>query len=110
MKFSDTFEEAYTALSANKVRSGLTVLGIVIGIASVISLVGIGQGAKQSVEASIQSIGSNLVMVMPGVQRGGGVSKGRGSARTLTLEDATATRTRSRSQSPSRRTFRVATR
>lgn len=90
MKFSDTFEEAYTALSANKVRSGLTVLGIVIGIASVISLVGIGQGAKQSVEASIQSIGSNLVMVMPGVQRGGGISQGRGSARALTLDDATA--------------------
>jgi putative ABC transport system permease protein len=90
VKFSDTFEEAYTALSANKVRSGLTVLGIVIGIASVISLVGIGQGAKQSVEASIQSIGSNLVLVMPGVQRGGGVSQGRGSARTLKLDDATA--------------------
>ncbi|GAB4263129.1 MAG: ABC transporter permease [Thermoleophilia bacterium] len=90
MKLTDTLEEAYWALSANKIRSGLTVLGILVGIASVITMVAIGQGAKQSVEASIQSIGSNLVMVMPGVQRGGGLSQGRGSARTLTPADAEA--------------------
>ncbi|MHB8870544.1 MAG: ABC transporter permease [Thermoleophilia bacterium] len=90
MKLVDTLEEAYTALSANKIRSGLTVLGIVIGIASVITLVGVGQGTKQSVEASIESIGSNLLTVMPGIQRGGPVSQGRGSAQSLKPADATA--------------------
>ena len=90
MKLADTLEEAYTALSANKIRSGLTVLGIVIGIASVITLVAVGQGTKQSVEASIQSIGSNLLTVMPGIQRGGPVGQGRGSAQSLKEADAEA--------------------
>jgi len=92
MKISDILEETYSALSANKARSGLTILGIVIGIASVITLVSIGQGAQGSIESSIQSIGSNLIIVMPGAQRGPGVtvSQGRGSARTLTLADSQA--------------------
>ncbi len=90
MRPLDTLEEAYVALSANKIRSGLTVLGIVIGIASVITLVAVGQGTKQSVEASIESIGSNLVTVVPGIQRGGSVSQGRGSAQSLTETDAAA--------------------
>lgn len=87
---SDLFQETYTALSSNKVRSGLTILGIVIGIGSVIAMVSIGQGAQGSIEASIQSIGSNLVLVMPGFQRGAQVSAGRGSAITLTQADADA--------------------
>ncbi len=88
----DIVEETYAALSANKVRSGLTMLGIVIGISSVIAMTAIGAGAQASVQANIQSIGSNLVMVMPGAERGPGfqVSQGRGSARTLTQDDATA--------------------
>ncbi len=92
MRTKDILHETYTALSANKVRSGLTVLGIVIGISSVIAMVSIGQGAKASIEASIQSIGSNLIMVYPGQQRGPGfqVSSGRGSAKTLTQGDADA--------------------
>ncbi len=92
MTLKDTLEETYAALSANKVRSGLTVLGIVIGISSVIALVSIGQGAQSSVSASIQSIGSNLLIVMPGSQRGPGfqASAGRGSAKTLTQGDADA--------------------
>lgn len=92
MKITDIFHETYTALSANKARSGLTILGIVIGIGSVIAMVSIGQGAKGTIESSIQSIGSNLVMVMPGFQRGVGsqVSAGRGSAQTLTQDDADA--------------------
>ena len=67
-------------------------LGIIIGIGSVIAMVSIGQGAQGSIEASIQSIGSNLVLVTPGAQRGIGfqVSAGRGSARTLTQGDADA--------------------
>jgi len=70
----------------------LTMLGIVIGIASVIAMVSIGQGAKSQIESNIESIGSNLLMIMPGAQRGAGsfVSSGRGSATTLTLDDAEA--------------------
>jgi putative ABC transport system permease protein len=92
MKPIDILQETYTALTANKARSGLTILGIVIGISSVIAMVSIGQGAQGSIQASIQSIGSNLILVMPGQQRGPGfqVSAGRGSARSLTQADADA--------------------
>ncbi|MCK9186410.1 ABC transporter permease [Candidatus Gracilibacteria bacterium] len=92
MKIKDLFEETYFALSINKARSGLTILGIVIGIGSVIAMVAIGQGAQSSIESNIQSIGSNLIMVMPGQQKGVGmnVSSGRGSAKTLTIDDADA--------------------
>src|SRR3989338_431814 len=92
MKTSDLIEETYIALSANKARSGLTILGIVIGISSVITIVSIGQGAQAAIESNIQSIGSNLLIVMPGAQRGPGtqISSGRGEARTLTAGDAEA--------------------
>ena len=93
MTVNDIFQETYTALSANKVRSGLTMLGIVIGISSVIAMVSIGQGAQSSIQSSIQSLGSNLLQITPGAQRsagGFGASSGRGSARTLTIEDSDA--------------------
>lgn len=92
MKTIDILEETYLALSANKVRTGLTMLGIIIGISSVIAMLAIGTGAQNSVSSSIQSIGSNLITVVPGAQRGPGteVSAGRGSARSLVLEDADA--------------------
>jgi putative ABC transport system permease protein len=92
MKLRDTLEETYTALNANKARSGLTILGIVIGISSVIALVSIGQGATNSIQSSIQSLGSNLLLITPGAQRGPGtfVSGGRGGAKTLTQDDANA--------------------
>jgi putative ABC transport system permease protein len=93
MTIKDTLEETYAALSANMTRSGLTVLGIVIGISSVIALVSIGQGATNSIQSSIQSLGSNLLEITPGAARttgAGGVSAGRGSARTLTQSDADA--------------------
>ena len=91
MTIKDLFHETITSISSNKIRSGLTILGIVIGIGSVIALIAIGQGAQASIQSSIQSIGSNLVMVMPGSQRGfGQVSSGRGSAQTLTMEDVNA--------------------
>lgn len=95
MNFLDILEETYEALSANKARSILTILGIVIGISSVIAMVSIGQGAQGTIEANIASIGSNLILVTPGAQRGPGVqiSSGRGSAHTLTEEDATALKT-----------------
>lgn len=92
MIISDLIHETYTALSANKVRSGLTILGIVIGIGSVIAMVSIGQGAQGQIQSSIESIGSNLILVEPSFQRGVGtqVSAGRGSAQTLTQADADA--------------------
>ena len=88
----DIFHETYAALSANKVRSGLTVLGIVIGISSVIAMVAIGQGAKVQIQASIEGLGSNLLTILPGVvQPGRGiVSSGRGGAQTLKNTDLDA--------------------
>lgn len=92
MKSKYFIKEVYYALIANKVRSGLTVLGIVIGIASVISMIAIGQGSKDSIKASIESLGSNLITVSPGQSRGFGfqVGGGRGTAQTLTSADADA--------------------
>ena len=91
MKTIDILEETYAALTGNKVRTGLTMLGIVIGIASVIALVAIGNGAKASIASSIDSLGSNLLIVSPGATKSfGGPSAGRGSAQTLTVGDAAA--------------------
>lgn len=95
MTIKDLFSETGTALLRNKARSGLTVLGIVIGIASVIAMLSIGQGASASIQSSIQSIGSNLVIVSPGAQRGPGsqVSSGRGTSQTLTMDDVDSLKT-----------------
>lgn len=91
MTIQDILHETYGALAANKVRSGLTMLGIIIGISSVIALVAIGNGAQSSISASIESIGSNLVMVTPGAQRSfGGPQQAKGSAQTLTVADGQA--------------------
>ena len=90
MRLGDIFTESFRAISANKARSGLTVLGIVIGIASVIALVAVGQGSTNSITSSIESTGANLITVSPGFSRTAGpVFGGRGSATTLTVEDAT---------------------
>ena len=92
MKLSDITHETYAALSANKVRSGLTILGIVIGISSVIAMVSIGTGASNSISSSIESLGSNLIQITPGAQqtRGFGATSARGGAKTLTNDDAEA--------------------
>ncbi len=92
MKTRDILQETFSALKANKARTGLTMLGIIIGIASVIAMTAIGQGAQNSVSSSIESIGANLIMVMPGAQRsfGGGANASRGGAQSLTLSDAEA--------------------
>lgn len=91
MLISDLFKETYFAVSANKARSGLTILGIVIGIGSVIAMVAVGQGAAGSIESSIQSMGSNLITIIPGIQETfSQISAGRGTAQTLTIEDAEA--------------------
>jgi len=89
MLIADLLEETYLAISANKTRSGLTILGIVIGIGSVIGMISIGQGAKSSIESNIQTLGSNLIAILPGAQRTfSAVAAARGSAQTLTIEDA----------------------
>jgi len=94
MNSSDLFQETYSALLANKARSFLTILGIVIGIASVIAMVSIGQGAQGTIQTSIEGLGSNLLTILPGiVQPGRGiVSAGRGTAQTVKNEDAESLR------------------
>jgi putative ABC transport system permease protein len=92
MTTRDLLEETYSAVTVNKVRSGLTMLGIVIGIASVIALVAVGQGSQASIQSSINSLGANLVMITPGATRSVGttVRAAAGSSQTLTPDDAAA--------------------
>ena len=92
MQFQDLLQETYFALKSNKSRSVLTILGIVIGIGSVIAMIYIGQGAAKNIQSNIESLGSNLLVVMPGSQRGVGqiARAGMGSATTLTMDDAKA--------------------
>ena len=81
---------ALRALRRNMMRSGLTILGIVIGVGAVITTVGIGQGASRAVQAEIASLGRNLVIVVPGSRSFGGAHSGWGGAKTLTVGDAEA--------------------
>jgi putative ABC transport system permease protein len=91
VRIDDVAEETAFSVSSNKVRSALTILGIVVGIASVIVMVAIGQGAQASITSSIAAAGSNLIMVMPGFGAGGGAVRGaRGGALSLTEQDAQA--------------------
>ncbi|MFH0818588.1 MAG: ABC transporter permease [Patescibacteria group bacterium] len=93
MLIKDLLQETYLAVAANKARSALTILGIVIGIGSVIAMVSIGQGAQQSITDRIEAGGANLLTISPGRQRSfGPVSSAQGSADSLTLEDAKAIR------------------
>jgi putative ABC transport system permease protein len=92
MTLKDLLHETTSALLSNKVRTGLTMLGIIIGISSVIAMLAIGNGTSKSIQSSIQSIGSNLVAVSPGAQRtpGSQVNASRGSSNTLTMDDVSA--------------------
>lgn len=82
---------ALDGLAANKLRSILTMLGIIIGVGAVIALLSIGQGAGAAITNEIQGIGSNLIVVIPGsIEEGGGPARALGSAPSLTLEDANA--------------------
>lgn len=84
---------ALRALVANKMRSALTMLGIVIGVGAVIAMIAIGSGAKQRIEEQIASMGSNLLMVMSGSSTSGGMRFGAGTTPTLTVDDAKAIET-----------------
>ena len=92
MKFSSTWMIALRALRRNPMRSGLTMLGIIIGVAAVIAMVAIGTGAKEQVASSIAQIGQNTVLVLSGAPSRGGVRGGWGSAPTLTRQDYEAIR------------------
>lgn len=88
MLVSDLFAEIHMAITSNRVRTGLTVLGIVIGIASVIVMLAIGTGSQVQIEESIASAGSNLLTIQPEKQRSfGGGSQSSGSAETLSMDD-----------------------
>src|ERR1035438_7655492 len=81
---------ALRALQVNRMRSALTMLGIIIGVAAVIAMVGVGAGATARIQAQIQSIGSNLIIVLPGSISSNGVRLGSGAVATLTQDDAKA--------------------
>ena len=90
MNLGVTFKIAVRALRVNKMRSALTMLGIIIGVSAVIAMVAIGAGASARIAEQIQSIGSNLIIILSGSTTSGGTRLGSGSALTLTEGDAWA--------------------
>ncbi|HEV2046973.1 MAG TPA: ABC transporter permease [Chthoniobacterales bacterium] len=92
MRLGSTFNIAFRALRRNKMRSILTALGIIIGVAAVIAMVGIGNGAKAQVEAQIASLGQNIIQISSGSTTSSGIRTGWGGAGTLKIEDADAIR------------------
>src|ERR1700737_2622795 len=92
MRLASTFNIAFRALRRNKMRSVLTALGIIIGVAAVIAMVGIGNGAKAQVEAQIASLGQNVILIFSGSTTSSGIRTGWGGAGTLKMEDAEAIR------------------
>ena len=87
MKTPNLFKVALTAIVRNKMRSFLTMLGIIIGVASVVALVSLGSGAQADIEGQIQDMGTNMVIVVPGSSNYRGVSGGGASRPTLSMED-----------------------
>ncbi len=81
---------AAQAIGRNKLRAVLTTLGVFIGVAALIAMVAVGQGANAAVAKQIESLGTNLLVVQPGATTAGGVRAGLGSASTLTVNDARA--------------------
>lgn len=88
MNISNLFKIAFRAIAANKLRSFLTMLGIIIGVASVIAMMAIGQGSKKSIQANIAGMGSNMIMIRPGQDKGpGGAQQDASDMQTLKLKD-----------------------
>ena len=87
MNYQNLFKIAIRAIAANKMRSFLTALGIIIGIASVITMLAIGQGSKASIKANIAEMGSNMIMIQPGADMRGGVRQDASSMETLKQTD-----------------------
>jgi len=90
MNYSNLVKIAKNALMRNKFRAFLTMLGIIIGVASVIAMLAIGQGSKKSIQDQMSSMGSNLVFIMPGSQQRGGVMMGNSGSQTLKMTDLEA--------------------
>ena len=87
MNVSNLFKIALRALANNKLRAFLTMLGIIIGVASVITMIAIGQGSKKSIQAQISEMGSNMIMIHPGGEMRGGVRRDASEMQTLKLEN-----------------------
>jgi putative ABC transport system permease protein len=85
-----TFKISLRALRVNKMRSALTMLGIIIGVGAVITMLAVGTGASERISQQMASIGSNLLIVMPGSSTSGGIRMGSGTLSTLTQDDAEA--------------------
>src|ERR1700745_2669645 len=92
MRVDSTFRIALRALQRNKLRSVLTAIGIIIGVAAVVAMVSIGNGAKAQVEQQIASLGENVILIFSGSVTSSGIRTGWGSAGTLKIEDAEAIR------------------
>ena len=90
MNFRNLIRIALNALKKNKFRTFLTMLGIIIGVASVIAMLAIGQGSKKSIQDQISTMGANMVFVVPGSQRRGGIQLGNENMRSLKLDDIEA--------------------
>src|SRR5512134_1662465 len=80
-----TIKIAFRALWVNKMRSSLTMLGIIIGVGAVIAMIAVGTGASRQIAAQISSMGSNLLIILPGATTAGGVRMGSGTQPTLTM-------------------------
>lgn len=87
MNIGNFFKISFKALANNKLRTFLTMLGIIIGVGSVITMLAIGQGSKKSIQSQISEMGSNMIMIHPGAQRRGGVRMDASSMQTLKLTD-----------------------
>lgn len=87
MNYANLFKIAIVAIAANKMRSFLTALGIIIGVAAVITMLAIGQGSKKSIQANIAEMGSNMIMIQPGADMRGGVRQDRSAMETLKMND-----------------------
>ena len=96
MNIANLFKIALRALANNKMRAFLTMLGIIIGVASVIAMLAIGQGSKTSIQNQISSMGSNMIMIQPGADRMGGVRQDPASMQTLKLENFEAIRSQAK--------------
>ena len=88
MKWKSLFKVAFKSIMKNRMRSFLTMLGIIIGVASVVALISVGKGTQSDISGKIQSLGTNLLIVVPGSSGFGGVNRGAGSFNTLTMADA----------------------
>ena len=87
MNGTNLFKIALRALANNKLRAFLTMLGIIIGVASVIAMLAIGQGSKKSIQQQISEMGSNMIMIHPGAEMRGGVRQDPSAMQTLKLEN-----------------------